>query len=138
MLFHALPGFFPHLEPVPFGHALLHAADKDRGGVDAVNAGGLVGGKQRNALLAQLLFQFQGIEGVAAGALDVLHDHGGKGRLRGAGLVQQVGKSPVAGQAGGGELLIGAVPALFQAQRARLHIPEICHYLPACGQPVGA
>jgi hypothetical protein len=45
MLGQPFPYFVFELEPVPFRYALLNAADKDGGGVDAFDIGGLVGGE---------------------------------------------------------------------------------------------
>ena len=79
----AFPGFLLQLQPEPFGDALFHPPDQHRGRVDALDDGGLVGGEQRDPLPGQLLLQFQGVEGVPAGPLDVLADH--RGELRGRG-----------------------------------------------------
>ena len=48
MLDQPFPGFLLQLEPEPFRDALFHPPDQDGGGVDAVDAGGLVGGEQRD------------------------------------------------------------------------------------------
>jgi hypothetical protein len=45
MLDEPFPDFLFQLQPVPFGDALLDPADQDGGGVDAFDAGGLVGGE---------------------------------------------------------------------------------------------
>ena len=95
------PGFLLQLQPEPFRHALLHPADENRGGVDAFDDGGLVGGEQRDPGPGQLLLQFQGVEGVPAGPLDVLADHRGELRGGGGGLGEQVGHAAVAGDVPG-------------------------------------
>jgi hypothetical protein len=42
------PDFFLELDAVPLGDALLDPADKDGGGLDPGDVGGLVGGEQRD------------------------------------------------------------------------------------------
>ena len=64
MFFQPVPDFFFQLQPVPFRDALLDPADQDRGRVDPVNMGGLIGGEQRNTLIVKFPFQFQRIERV--------------------------------------------------------------------------
>ena len=87
----------PPLEPVPFRYSLLDPGDQDGGGVDPFDAGGLVGGEQWNALPGEFFFQFQRVECVAAGPLDVFADDGGEFRGRCFGFGEKVGHSPVAG-----------------------------------------
>ena len=107
MLDEAFPDLFLELEPVPFRDGLLDPPDQDGGGVDALDVGGLVGGEQRDSLPGQLLFEFQGVEHVPAGPLDVLADDGGEPGLRAGGFGEQVGHAAVAGQPGAGGLLPG-------------------------------
>jgi len=45
MLDEPFPDFLLQLQPVPFRDPLLDPADQDRGGVDAFDVGGLVGGE---------------------------------------------------------------------------------------------
>jgi len=45
MLDEAFPDLFLELEAEPFRDALLDPADQNRGGVDAFDVGGLVGGE---------------------------------------------------------------------------------------------
>jgi hypothetical protein len=45
-------------------------------GVHPLDADGLVGGEQKDALVGELALQLQGAERVTPGALDVLADHG--------------------------------------------------------------
>jgi hypothetical protein len=136
MLDQPFPDLLLQLQPVPFRDALLDAADQDGGGVDAFDVGGLVGGEQRDALPGEFFFQFQGVEHVPAGPLDVLADHGGEpGRGRG-GLAQQVGHPPVTREAGLGELLVGiALAAVLQVDAAGLDIPVHGGDEPAGRQP---
>jgi hypothetical protein len=51
VLSQSFPRFFLDLEPEPFRDALLYPADKDGGGVDAFDAGLLVGGEYQDSLL---------------------------------------------------------------------------------------
>jgi hypothetical protein len=110
----ALPSFLLQLQPEPLGHALLHPADQDGGGVDALDDGGLVGGEQGDPGPGQLLLQFQGVEGVWAGPLDVLADHCGEPGGRGGGLGEQVGHAAVAGDVAGHRPPGGAAAAGLQ------------------------
>ena len=72
----------------------------------------------------EFLFQFQGVEHVAAGALDVLAYDGGEFRGGGCGFAEQVGHAAVAGQPGVGELFVGvALAAVFQVDAAGLDVP---------------
>ena len=77
---------------------LFHPAQQD-GGVGAFEEDGLVGGEQGDAAGGEFFFQFQRVEGVPGGAVDVLADHGGECRGRAARLGEQVGHAPVAGDA---------------------------------------
>ena len=124
MLDQPFPDFLLQLEPVPFRHSLLYPADKNRGGVNALDIGGLVGGEKRDALAGQFLFQFQRVEHVAAGPFDVLAHHGGEpGRGR-ASLAEQVGHAAVAGQVRVGELPpVLALAAGLQVEAAGLDVP---------------
>ena len=77
---------------------LFHPAQQD-GGVGAFEEDGLVGGEQGDAAGGEFFFQFRLVEGVPGGAVDVLADHGGECRGGAAGLGEQVGHAPVAGDA---------------------------------------
>jgi len=90
MLDEAFPDFLFQLEPVPFCHALLDAPYQNCGRVDPFDGGGLVGGEKGNSLPGEFLFQFQRVERVAAGPLDVLADDGGEFR---AGALVSVSRS---------------------------------------------
>ena len=132
----AFPGFLLQLEPEPFRDALLHPPDQDGGGIDAVDDGGLVGGEQRDPVAGQFLFQFQRVEGVAAGAFDVLADDRGEFRGRAGGFGEQVGHAAVAGDPGAGEGPPGlALAAGFQVQAAGFDVPVVGGDEPAWGQP---
>ena len=91
------PGLFFQLQPEPFRDALLDAADENGGGADPGDISGLVGGEQRDALVVEFAFQFEGVVGVAGGAFDVFDHDGGEPGLRGPCLGQQVGQAAVAG-----------------------------------------
>ena len=120
----SFPDLLLQLEPVPFRHALLDPPDQDGGGVDSFDVGGLVGGEQRDALPGQFLFQFERVEHVPAGPLDVLADHGGESGDRGVGLGEQVGQAAVAGEARAGELPVAvALAAVFEVDAAGLDVP---------------
>jgi len=80
MLDESFPDLFLELEPVPFRDALLDPADQNRSGVDAFDVGGLVGSEEWDALPGEFFFQFQRVEHVAAGPLDVFADDGGEFR----------------------------------------------------------
>jgi hypothetical protein len=70
------PRGFLDLQPVPLGDGLLDAADEDGGGVHPLDADGLVGGEQQDALVGELALQLEGVERVAARPFDVLADDG--------------------------------------------------------------
>jgi hypothetical protein len=136
MLLEPFPGFFLDLQPEPFGHALLDAADQDGGGIDAFDGGGLVGGEQHDSLIRQFAFEFQRVEGVAAGALDVFADHGGEPGQRGVGFGQQLGHAPVARNAGGDERFpVAALGAFLKVDPPRFHVPVVPGHPPAWGHP---
>ena len=111
VLFEPFPGLFFELEPEPFGDALLDPPDENGGRADPGDIGRLVGGKQRDPLVGQLPFQLEGIVGVAGGPFDVFDYHGREPGLWGFRLGQQISQPAVPGQAPGGELIVGAVPA---------------------------
>ena len=137
MLDQSFPDLLLQLEPVPFRHALLNPPDQDRGGVDALDVGGLVGGEQRDSLPGQFLFEFQRVEHVPAGPFDVFADDRGEPGLRAGGLGQQVGHAAVAGQPGVGELLpVPALAAVLQVDAAGFDVPVDGGDEPARGQPV--
>ena len=84
----------------------------------------------------EFFFQFQRIEHVPAGSLDVLAHHGGEPGGGGGGLAQQVGHAAVTGEAGGGELLVRVpLAAGFQVDAAGLDIPVDGGDEPAWRQP---
>jgi len=88
-------------------------------------------------LPGQVLFEFEGVEHVPAGAFDVLADDGGEPGFRGGGFGEQVGHAAVAGQPGVGELLVGvALAALFQVDAAGLDVPVHGRDEPAGRQPL--
>ena len=91
------------LQPEVLGDALLDPADQDGGGADVGHVGGLVGGEQRHAPVLQLAFEFERVEGVAAGPLDVFADHDAERGLGAGGFFQEFGHAAVARQPGGGE-----------------------------------
>jgi hypothetical protein len=82
------PGLLLDLQPEILGHALLDAADQHGGGAGFLDAGGLVGGEQRHALVRQLPLQLQRVVGVAAGPLDVLAHHRSEAGLGRGGFLQ--------------------------------------------------
>jgi hypothetical protein len=51
---------------------------------------GFIGGEQRDPGQGELLFQLEGVVGVAAGAFDVLTDHGREPRRGAGGFGEQV------------------------------------------------
>ena len=122
----AAPHFLLQRQPEVFGDVLLGAAQKDGGRVGAVQVDRLIGGEQQNPVIAEFAFQFEGVEGVPAGPLDVLAHHGGEPGGRGAGFGQQVGQAPVAGQAFVHERLMVARPAaLLEVQAAGFDVPVV-------------
>ncbi len=132
------PGFLLELQPEPFRDALLDPADEDGGRVRAGHVDGLIGGEQRDPREGQFLFQFERVERVPAGPLDVFADDGGETRRGAARLGEQVGEATVAGDADIGELLVpGAVPACVDVQAAGLDVPIPGGDVPA-GRQLGA
>jgi hypothetical protein len=137
MLDQPFPDFLFQLQPVPFRHALLDPPDQHRGGVDAFDIGGLVGGEQRYSPTGQFLFQFEGVEHVPAGSLDVLADDGGESGGGAGGFGEQVGHAAVAGQVRPGERLVGiALAARFQVEAAGLDVPVHGRDEPSRRKPV--
>ena len=92
---------FPHLglevEPEVLGQPLLDAADQEGGGFGGLDVDGLVTGEDGHVRAAQLAFQFQGVEVVAPGPLDVLADHRDEPRPPARDLPAQVGHAPSRG-----------------------------------------
>ena len=132
----AAPHFLLQREPEILGDVLLGAPQQDGGRVGAVQVDRLISGEQQNPGLAELAFQFQRVEGVPAGPLNVLTDDGGEPGGRGAGLGQQVGQPPVAGQALVHERLMVAGPAaLLQVQAPGLNVPVIPGQVEPVRQP---
>jgi hypothetical protein len=98
---HPFPRLFLDLQPEILGHALLDAADKDGGRVDALDVGRLISSEQGHAFVGQFPLYLERVERVPAAALDVLTDHSGEPGLGRVRLGQQVGHAPVAGEQAG-------------------------------------
>jgi hypothetical protein len=87
----SLPRLLLDLQPEPLRHPLLHPADQHRGGVHAGDVDRLVSGEQGHLGGGEFLLQFQRVERVPAGPLDVFAYHGGEPWRRGGGFGEQVG-----------------------------------------------
>jgi hypothetical protein len=131
-----LPDFFFQLQPVPFGDALLDAADENGGGVDSLNAERLVGSENGDAFVSQFPFQFQGVVIVAGRALNVFAHHERERRFGGFRGPQQVSHAAVAGDAGaGGGLPVLPLAARLQVQAAGFDVPVPGHDLEPGREP---
>src|SRR6266581_3868050 len=131
----AVPALAEHLEPVVVGDALADPADQDGGGAGSFDAGGLVGGEDRDAPPGQLLLHGQRGQGVAGDPLDFLACRGGELRGRGGGVGEQLGYPAVAGNADPlGDLPPPvAVAAVGQVQGTGLDVPVPRHDLESGG-----
>ena len=90
--------FLLQRQPEVFGDVLLGAPPENGGRVGAVQVDRLIGGEQQNPGLAELAFQFQGVEGVPAAAFDVLtYDGGEPGSRVGASASRSAGPRRGAG-----------------------------------------
>jgi hypothetical protein len=63
MLHQSFPVLLLKLEPEPFRHPLFDPADKNGGGIDAGDLGGLIGGEQRYPVPGQFLSSLTGSDG---------------------------------------------------------------------------
>ena len=132
----AAPHFLFQRQPEVFGDVLLGAPQQDGGRVGAVQVDRRISGEQQNPGLAELAFQFQCVEGVPAGPLNVLTHHRGEPGGRGAGFGQQVGQAAVPGQALVHErLVVAATAALLDVQAAGFDVPVIPGQVEPVRQP---
>jgi hypothetical protein len=137
VLAQAAPGLLFDLQPEPLRHSLLDPPHQDGGGVGAGDVNVLVAGEQRDPGQGELLFQLEGVVGVAAGAVDALADHRGEPGRWGRGFGEQVSEPAVTRDADAGELLVrAAVATLIGGQAAGFDVPEPHRDVPA-GRQLG-